>query len=861
MKNLISKIQTKKNLFSKFSLVILLITINYSFSQCVSVNAGVDQTNCEGVTNLSMTYTPVKATTSYSVAPITYNPASFTAGSLALATNIDDTYSGSIPIGFCFKFYGNTYTQCVVGSNGLITFDPADANQYCDWVITNSLPSNGLPMNSIMAPYHDIYPSVDPATGTSEIRYNTYGTAPCRTFVVSWSNVPMFDCTEMINNQQIILYETTNVIEVYIKDKPLCTTWNDGLAILGIQNAAGTIFTAAPGKNSTQWAATNEGYRFSPAGAEISTVQWFQSGISIASTVATTVSPSVTTTYTAQITIPTCTAPGSLVLTDDMVVTISASVTPIFSPVSGICQSDVLALLPTTSLNLITGTWSSVLGSGTSGSIPYSFTPSIGQCASSITMNVDVITPIITTFLPIANVCQNDVAPILPLNSTNIPAITGTWSSLVNTSTVGSTVYTFTPESGQCAISATMNITVTPLIIPTFSAISVLCLNSIPPVLPVNSTNSISIAGIWTPAVSTSTIGSVTYTFNPLAGQCSAPTTMDIVTMNEVTPIFSTIPPLCYGSIAPVLASSSMNSPAINGIWSSPINTSVVGVQSYTFTPFSGQCATSVLIDVIVNSLPDLVIHDPSPVCFPEVVDLTLPEVTTGSTGELSYFVTVTGSIPLSSPSLINTSGIYYIASESSFGCKVIMPVNVVVNLQPYASFNPSESKLNLFNSSSVMINSSTGAISSSWIFPDGSTSSLNSPEHIFSDTAFGNQLITLIVTSIEGCTDTTVRVVNMEEELIFYVPNTFTPDDDNFNQTFKPIFASGYDATDYTMLIYNRWGQLVFETHDVFNAWNGDSKEGTSKVSDGVYIWKMEFKINRKGKHVLYTGNVNVLR
>ena len=86
-----------------------------------------------------------------------------------------------------------------------------------------------------------------------------------------------------------------------------------------------------------------------------------------------------------------------------------------------------------------------------------------------------------------------------------------------------------------------------------------------------------------------------------------------------------------------------------------------------------------------------------------------------------------------------------------------------------------------------------------------------------------------------------------MEEELIFYVPNTFTPDDDKFNQTFKPVFYSGYDPLDYTMLIFNRWGEIIWESNDVDVGWDGtysgQTAGGGFDVQDGTYTWRIEFK------------------
>ncbi len=139
-----------------------------------------------------------------------------------------------------------------------------------------------------------------------------------------------------------------------------------------------------------------------------------------------------------------------------------------------------------------------------------------------------MITPVFTQISPL---CQFSTPPALPASSANSPAITGTWNpATINTSSPGTTTYTFTPSAGQCATSATMNIVVNPQITPVFTQISPLCQNSTPPALPASSANSPAITGTWNPAtINTAGTGTTTYTFTPSAGQCATSATMNIV--------------------------------------------------------------------------------------------------------------------------------------------------------------------------------------------------------------------------------------------------------------------------------------------------------------------------------------------
>jgi hypothetical protein len=164
----------------------------------------------------------------------------------------------TLPFNFCF--YGTMYNQIVVGTNGIVTFDTSKANQFSPWTVPSGLPLSILPNLSILTPYHDIDPSVG-----GDITMNIFGFTPFRRAVISYNNVPMFGCNTAIFNQQVILYETTNLIEVHIKDKPLCTNWNGGYSVLGMQKD--TIdFTEVPTRTfPLQWSTTNEAWRFTPS--------------------------------------------------------------------------------------------------------------------------------------------------------------------------------------------------------------------------------------------------------------------------------------------------------------------------------------------------------------------------------------------------------------------------------------------------------------------------------------------------------------------------------------------------------------------------------------------------------------------
>ncbi|MFN6037629.1 MAG: T9SS type A sorting domain-containing protein [Bacteroidota bacterium] len=211
---------------------------------------------------------------SYNVSAIAFSNAdSYTAGT---PLNFpDDQFSPSyVPIGFDFCFDGYQYNQCLVSSNTYLIFDKygcqnnlpagnASPGGYSEFSISAAIPNTtDAPRNAILGPWQDTDPSLSAST---DIYYQTLGTAPNRRLVVSFNNIPYYSCTSQTFKGQIKLFETSNNIEVHLANKIVCTTWNDGQAILGLHNLAGNLAVVPAGYNApTQWTATNNAWRFSP---------------------------------------------------------------------------------------------------------------------------------------------------------------------------------------------------------------------------------------------------------------------------------------------------------------------------------------------------------------------------------------------------------------------------------------------------------------------------------------------------------------------------------------------------------------------------------------------------------------------
>jgi hypothetical protein len=149
---------------------------------------------------------------------------------------------------------------------------------------------------------------------------------------------------------------------------------------------------------------------------------------------------------------------GQCASTTTLTITVNPIVTPSFNAIADFCFGTTAPLLPLTSLNGISGSWSPNLISNTA-SGNYTFTPNAGNCAIQVTLSINITPRTIPTFSVIPPFCEGSLAPSLPTNSTNL--ISGTWNPSVISNTAGNT-YNFTPTAGQCADPTSTSTTVLP---------------------------------------------------------------------------------------------------------------------------------------------------------------------------------------------------------------------------------------------------------------------------------------------------------------------------------------------------------------------------------------------------------------
>ena len=338
------KTYCSKNTILSFHLILFFFISSYTFGQgpgSLFIDAGPDvviDCGSTGCADLTATFLETFETSSatYTIDSIDYVPPfAFNGLANSLNPDVDDAWSPVDNLPFDFCFFGNLEQEFQVGSNGVIRFDvdPGDVGSGSNgWSFSENLPNSTnstLSEANVFTPVHDIDPSA--GSGLEEIGYEVLGEYPNRVLVVSYFDVPMFSggCNALLATHMAVFYEFSNVIEIYIQDKPSCPTWNSGNAALGIQNNEGTVAYVPPGRNTSDspWTTTNEAWRFAPDGVETYAFEWLDaSGTVIGTDPTINVCPTgASGAYTARISY-TNTCNGDLVvLTDEVVVTSSVS--------------------------------------------------------------------------------------------------------------------------------------------------------------------------------------------------------------------------------------------------------------------------------------------------------------------------------------------------------------------------------------------------------------------------------------------------------------------------------------------------------------------------------------------------------
>jgi gliding motility-associated-like protein len=684
-------------------------------------------------------------TTNYGVTNIPYVAQNNTGTNIFMT---DDSQQGPFNIGFNFCFFGTTYTQFYIGSNGWISFSGGQPTTFTSQTIPTG---NALvPKNCIMSPWQDWHPGLG-----GQIKYQISGVAPCRKLTVSWVGVPMFSCTGNQGTFHIVIYESTNVIENHIQNKPACVQWQGGTSVQGIHNLAGTLGITVPGRNSTAWVANNDAWRWTPSGPVVTpTLTWYQVGnpnpIGTGPTITVNPPPGGAN-YTCRFVYPICNAGWSTC-----------------NPGSGL-GPDTVFVAPGP--------------------------PNIQTAISSFTE-------------PLCYLDCDGTATVTP--------------------TTGGPNYTYLWSNGQTTQTAVN-----------------LC------------------AGVYNVLVTDN---------NGCTGNSS-------VTINQPTQ-------LIFDSLVGVDVTCNLNDGQIYiyGNGGTPTYDYFIdGVQSLndTILNLSGGDYLITLQDINGCSIDSTIYIDSPTVVLPSLLsdftrlcipgEFTFTNTSTPVANVASSYITFGDGLDTT---VLGTNGFSHtypnvgqwditIEVTSDYGCQYTQTYTDFIETSPLpiAQFIVTPNPTTMFETS-VMVQdfSLYNIVSWDWVAPgsDEGVSSLENPRLNYPDGVVGEYMIYLTVTDDLGCTDTSSVKVIVLSDVLTYIPNAFTPDGDEHNQIWKYSFA-GIETSGFSMYIYNRWGEVIWESHDVDGYWDGTYNGKI--VPDGIYMWRADFDVLNNAERRILNGSITVLR
>ncbi len=207
---------------------------------------------------------------------------------------------------------------------------------------------------------------------------------------------------------------------------------------------------------------------------------------------------------------------------------------------------------------------------------------------------------------------------------------------------------------------------------------------------------------------------------------------------------------------------------------------------------------------------------------------------------------------------LFNESGEYYVLLQLTDlnGCELYQSFNDVFTVyeQPISAFGWGPVSGNIIDNHITFNNLSSDAVTYVWNFGDGNYSNISNPSNDYQDT--GVYVVSLIAYNEIGCSDTSYNSILIKDVVKIFVPNVFTPDNDEYNQVFFPYVTN---VLEYHLTIYNRWGMIMFESYDQNVGWDGTYSD-RGIVADGVYVWVIEVTDINYVKQTL-RGHVTVLK
>jgi hypothetical protein len=802
------------------------------------------------------------------------------------------TYTWSGPNGFTSSQMNPSFTATSTAMSGIYTLNIAPGNG-CNssatiqiWVnpnpstsITNNGPlcqgSNAIFLNTILSNGVATYNWTGPNGFTSNVVSPTIPSAQP-------SNTGTYNFT---------------IVSTFTNGGSCIVTSNSSLVIVPVSQVSVTpTYTQCQGTNISLNANVLGANSFSWTGPNYSSTQ--QTPILTSVTPTNSGNYSVTATFTSPSTTLVC---SSTAVSNVSVVPMNpVSITP----PQNICQNTNLSITATaagnpnyvwTATNGFTGTlptYTFNAQSSTTGTYSVSAVFSIGSvsCTTYNSTNISVVPVSSINVVPLISVCENDNAV---LTATAQGAISYTWTGPNNFNIVQPLTYfqnlnpswngnyivtaAFTNGNLTCYNTNTTTLVVNPKINFTLTPYNQLCYNSTYNVLGPLGGSTYTWTGpgynsntqnLFIPNVNLSNAG--TYSLVVDLNGCKTYGSTNLQVLNPI--VWQNVPTdktLCKGDSFTLTAQAGNGSGNYAYHWepsvylTSPnggIQTGVaMGTMIYNVSVYDVSCPTYTIntpVTLSVNVAPQPTLNlDVNKICEPFC--FLYDSKVKNKSNLVSYDFNGKTFIGDSINICLN-AGFYNlkITTIGKNGCKEIFKYDniLTVHPKPNADFTWLPNTPNHVSDNKVTfypLEQSMKIDDWVWQLTKDSTSTIKTPEQIYETP--GNYPISLMLITEHGCKDTVVKILTIDEELLIWVPNSFSPNSDGINETFKP---KGSGIKNYDMVIFDRWGSIIHNTPN--KEWDGTYKGVICQ--DGVYVYKIVIT-DVKGLRHDFIGHVTLLK
>ena len=453
-------------------------------------------------------------------------------------------------------------------------------------------------------------------------------------------------------------------------------------------------------------------------------------------------------------------------------------------------------------------------------------------------------------------------------------SVTGVTYAAAGTYTVSLTV-----TSGTCVATSTGTVNVSAALPITISGNDTICIGSSTTLSVVNSATSNTYT--WTPGNLNGTtqnfspVTNTTYTVNGVdANGCTGSATFAVNVAPTPTLNVGGFAESCSGACdgqAVCLVTPNTGPFAIYSYsWSNnsaqpSIGNLCAGAYSVTVTSVAG-CTATANVNITAPPAPTLTITVDDPAgCAPHCANFTGSSSLTNATCNWTFSNGQTSNGNCNPNVCFTSPGTYdaTLTVTDANGCTGTLTETAIVTVyaSPNAAFSFGPQPANEYESTITFLDQSTGLNINSWSWSFGdlanTTSILQNP--FFTYGSPGNYDVTLLVTNAAGCVDSVTQTVIVEQAFAFYAPNAFTPDGNGDNDEFFTK-GVGINTDKFNLWIYDRWGNMIWQTDDFFKKWNGKVEGKSQVVQQDVYVWKVVLFDMADKKHQ-FVGHVTVIR